>query len=154
MSGTVRWGRRTAAVVLVVAVTSITAVAASATVSSGATVKSRPTSLGRIVVNAGGRSLYLFAKDKSGKSACSGLCAQYWPPLLTKGKPIAGAGLKSKLLGVTIRKDGTRQVTYAGHPLYRYAADSTAGQTIGEGLTDFGGVWDVVAPSGKKIASH
>jgi predicted lipoprotein with Yx(FWY)xxD motif len=136
---------------LVVAVASLLAVSASATVSSSVTVKSRATSLGRIVVNAGGRSLYLFEKDKSGKSACNGFCAQYWPPLLTRGKPIAGAGLKQKLLGVTIRRDGTRQVTYAGHPLYRYALDSKAGQTTGEGLTDFGARWDVVAPSGKNI---
>lgn len=154
MSGIVRWGRRSAALVLVAAVASVAAVSASATVTSAAKVKTRTTSLGRIVVNAGGRSLYLFEKDKNGKSACYGLCTTYWPPLLTRGKPVAGAGIKAKLLGVTTRKNGTRQVTYAGHPLYRYGADTKPGQTAGEGLTDFGGGWDVVAPSGKKIESN
>ena len=129
------------------------AVSASATATSGAKVKTRTTSLGRIVVNAKGRSLYLFEKDKHGKSACSGQCATYWPPLLTRGKPIAGTGVKAKLLGVTKRKNGTRQVTYAGHPLYRYKLDTKAGQTTGEGSTLFGAGWDVLAPSGKKIES-
>ena len=153
MNGIVRWGRQSAALVLIAAVASVTAVSASATVTSGAKVKARATSLGRIVVNAGGRSLYLFEKDKNRKSACYGSCATYWPPLLTRGKPVAGAGVKAKLLGVTMRKNGTRQVTYAGHPLYRYVADSKAGQTTGEGVNLFGAGWDVVAPSGKKIDS-
>jgi predicted lipoprotein with Yx(FWY)xxD motif len=154
VSGTVRWGRRTAALVLVAAaVASITALAASATVTGGAKVKTRATSLGRIVVNVKGRSLYAFEKDTHGKSACYGQCANYWPPLLTRGKPVAGAGVKAALLGVTRRKDGTRQVTYAGHPLYRYTLDTRAGQTTGEGSTLFGAGWDAVAPSGKKIES-
>jgi predicted lipoprotein with Yx(FWY)xxD motif len=149
----VKWSRRTAALVLVTTVASVTALSASATMTSGAKVKSRATSLGRIVVNARGRSLYLFEKDKNRKSACYGSCAHYWPPLLTHGMPVAGAGVKAKLLGVTKRKNGSRQVTYAGHPLYRYIADSKAGQTTGEGSTLFGAGWDVVAPSGKKIDS-
>jgi predicted lipoprotein with Yx(FWY)xxD motif len=153
VNGIVRWGRQSAALVLIAAVASVTAVSASATVTSGAKVKTRATSLGRIVVNAGGRSLYLFEKDKNRKSACYGSCATYWPPLLTRGKPVAGVDVKAKLLGVTIRKDGSRQVTYAGHPLYRYVADSKAGQTTGEGLNLFGAGWDVVAPSGKKVDS-
>ena len=153
MSGIVRWGRRSAALVLVAAVASVAALSASATVTGGAKVKIRTTSLGRVVVNAGGRTLYLFEKDKHGKSACYGACAQYWPPLLTRGKPIAGAGVKAKLLGVTMRRNGTHQVTYAGHPLYRYVVDTRAGQTTGEGSTLFGAGWDALAPSGKKIES-
>lgn len=109
--------------------------------------------LGRIIVDKRGLTLYLFEKDKHGKSACYGSCASFWPPLLTHGKPVAGPGVKARLLGVTKRKNGTRQVTYAGHPLYRYTADSKPGQTTGEGLNLFGGGWDVVAPSGKKIDS-
>ena len=153
MNGIVRWGGRAAALVLVAAVASVAALSASATVTGGAKVKTHMTSLGRIVVNAGGRSLYLFEKDKHGKSACYGQCAKYWPPLLTRGKPVAGAGVKAKLLGVTKRKNGTHQVTYAGHPLYAYTLDTKAGQTTGEGSTLFGAGWDVVAPSGKKIES-
>lgn len=109
--------------------------------------------LGRIIVDKHGLTLYLFEKDKHGKSTCYGSCASFWPPLLTHGKPVAGKGVKAKLLGVTKRKNGTRQVTYAGHPLYRYTADSRPGQTTGEGLNLFGGGWDVVAPNGKKIDS-
>ena len=120
---------------------------------TGATVATAGSTLGRILVDKRGRTLYLFEKDKSGMSACYGSCAKYWPPILTRGKPFAGTGVKAKLLGVTRRKNGTRQVTYAGHPLYRYVADTRAGQTTGEGSTLFGAGWDAVAPSGKKIES-
>jgi predicted lipoprotein with Yx(FWY)xxD motif len=113
-------------------------------------VKTRTTSLGRIVVNAGGRTLYLFEKDKHGKSACSGACAKAWPPLMTKGKPRAAGGAQAKLLGTTKRSNGT-QVTDAGHPVYTFFMDSKAGQTNGEGSTAFGAAWYVVAPNGKKI---
>ncbi len=77
--------------------------------------------LGRILVDGHGRTLYLFAKDKNGKSACSGACAAYWPPLIASGKLHAGAGAKASLLGRTRRSDGRLQVTYRHHPLYRYA---------------------------------
>jgi predicted lipoprotein with Yx(FWY)xxD motif len=109
--------------------------------------------LGRIVVDGKGRTLYLFEKDTSRRSACSGQCAQYWPPLLTHGAPVAHAGVKQSLLGKIRRSDGTQQVTYAGHPLYRYIGDSKAGQTNGEGSQEFGAGWDVLSPSGKKIES-
>jgi len=107
--------------------------------------------LGRIVVDGRGRTLYLFEKDKGGKSACSGVCSSYWPPLVTSGKSIAIKGAKPALLGSISRAGGTRQVTYAGHPLYFFSGDSKSGQTNGEGLTDFGASWYVLAPSGKKI---
>ena len=118
---------------------------------SRASVATAKTGLGRIVVDGRGHTLYLFEKDRRGRSACSGACATYWPPLLTHGKPIAGGGARQSLLGVIRRADGTRQVTYAGHPLYRFALDARCGQTKGEGLDDFGGGWYVLAPSGKKI---
>jgi len=114
-------------------------------------VATAPSGLGRILVDNQGRTLYLFEKDKHGMSACSGLCATYWPPLLAKGKSIAGKGTKKSLLGSTRRADGTRQVTYAGHPVYRFFGDTKRGQTNGEGLTDFGAAWDVVSPAGKGI---
>jgi predicted lipoprotein with Yx(FWY)xxD motif len=109
--------------------------------------------LGRLVVDGSGRTLYLFEKDKNRHSACYGACAQYWPPLLTHGKPVARVGVKQSLLGTTRRRNGTQQVTYAGHPLYRYVGDTGAGQTNGAGLQDFGGGWDPISPSGKKIES-
>jgi len=105
----------------------------------------------QILVDAKGRTLYLFEKDKSGKSACYGQCTKYWPPLLTIGKPTAAAGVKASLLGTTRRTNGAMQVTYAHHPLYRYAGDTAPGQTTGQGSDNFGAEWYVVAPSGKKI---
>ena len=110
-------------------------------------------SLGRIVVDGSSRTLYLFEKDKNRHSACYGACAQYWPPLLTHGKPIARAGAKQSLVGTTRRRNGSTQVTYAGHPLYRYLGDTRPGQTNGAGLQDFGGGWDPISPSGKKVES-
>jgi predicted lipoprotein with Yx(FWY)xxD motif len=110
-------------------------------------------SLGRIVVDGAGRTMYLFEKDKNHLSACYGACAQYWPPLLSHGKPIARAGAKQSLVGTTRRRNGSMQVTYAGHPLYRYIGDTGPAQTNGAGLQDFGGGWDPISPSGKKIES-
>ena len=127
---------------------------ASASSSSGGTkVGVASSSLGRILVDARGRTLYLFAKDRHGKSACYGLCAGYWPALTTKGTPRAISGARKALLGTRRRKDGRMQVTYHGHPLYRFSGDTGSGQTSGEGLTDFGGGWWAVSPAGTKIVS-
>ena len=127
------------------------AIAAGNSASHSATVSTARTGLGRIIVNGQGHTLYLFEKDRRGHSACSGTCATYWPPLITRGKPIAANGAKQALLGTIRRADGTRQVTYAGHPVYRFLLDSKRGQTKGEGLNDFGGGWDALTPAGKKI---
>jgi predicted lipoprotein with Yx(FWY)xxD motif len=107
--------------------------------------------LGRQIVNGKGLTLYLFEKDKNGKSACSGTCAKEWPPLITSGKPSAGAGVAASKIGTTKRKDGSLQATYGGHPLYRYNDDHKAGQAEGEGSRAFGAEWYAVGPSGKKI---
>jgi predicted lipoprotein with Yx(FWY)xxD motif len=109
--------------------------------------------LGRILVDGKGRTLYLFEKDTRRHSACAGACATYWPPLLMHGKPTAVRGAKQSLLSTTGRANGSRQVTYAGHPLYRYVLDQKPGQTNGEGLQDFGASWDVLSPAGKEIES-
>ena len=126
---------------------------ASSSARTGTKVAVASSQLGRILVDARGRTLYLFAKDRHGKSSCSGPCAGYWPALTTKGKPRAVRGARQALLGTTRRKDGHLQVTYRGHPLYRFSGDTTAGATSGEGLTDFGGGWWAVSPSGNKIVS-
>jgi predicted lipoprotein with Yx(FWY)xxD motif len=145
--------RRSIAVLAVVvlaatALASLTAIASSAT-SKPATVKTGTSALGRIVVDGKSRTLYLFEKDKHGKSACSGACATNWPPLLTKGKPVAGTGAKASLLGTTKRSDGTTQVTYNKHPLYTFLGDKgKRGATTGEGLDAFGAKWYVVAAKG------
>jgi predicted lipoprotein with Yx(FWY)xxD motif len=127
--------------------------AASASSSSATKVGSASSTLGRILVDSHGRTLYLFAKDKKGKSSCYGVCAAYWPPLIASGKPHAVNGAKASLLGTTRRTDGRLQVTYRHHPLYRYAADSGRGQTNGQGLNQSGGLWWVLSPAGNKITS-
>jgi predicted lipoprotein with Yx(FWY)xxD motif len=118
---------------------------------AAATVDLRKTSLGTMLVGPDGRSLYLFLKDKSGKSTCSGACASAWPPLMTSGKPTAGKGVKASLLTTVKRSDGSTEVVYNHHPLYYYAGDSSPGQTTGEGLTQFGAPWYVLNPKGDKI---
>ncbi len=137
------------------ALASLTAIASSAT-SKPATVKTGSSALGKIVVDGKSHTLYLFAKDKHGKSACSGACAQNWPPLLTKGTPKASTGAKSSLLGTTRRSDGTTQVTYNRHPLYTFVADKNKpGSTKGQGIDAFGAKWYVVAAKGTaKIGSY
>lgn len=127
------------------------ALASGQSASSGAKVSTARTGLGRIIVDARGHTLYLFEPDRRGHSACSGTCAVYWPPLLTHGKPMAGGGAKQSLLGTIRRSNGARQVTYAGHPVYRYIGDAKRGQTRGQGLQEFGGGWDALTPAGKKI---
>jgi predicted lipoprotein with Yx(FWY)xxD motif len=141
------------AIVLVLGVGAfaVAAIAASAP-TKPATVKVRSVSLGKILVNGNAQTLYLFEKDKNGKSACSGQCAKFWPPVLTKGKPMAATGVKSSLLGTTKRADGTTQVTYNKHPLYRFLNDKNkVGATKGEGVDAFGAEWYVVGTNGKKI---
>jgi predicted lipoprotein with Yx(FWY)xxD motif len=125
--------------------------ASSSSAAAGTKVGVASSKLGRILVDSRGRTLYLFARDKNGMSACSGSCAVYWPPLIASGKPQAVAGAKSSLLGTTRRADGRLQVTYRRHPLYRYAADGQKGQTNGQGLDLSGGKWWVLSPAGNKI---
>ncbi|MDF4252676.1 hypothetical protein [Streptomyces sp. WMMB303] len=117
------------------------------------TVQVRSTDLGRILADGSGRTLYLFEADKSRKSTCEGSCAAAWPPVVVEGKdePGAGDGAEKGLLGTTERKDGSRQVTYDGHPLYRYQGDDKPGDTAGQGLDQFGAEWFVLDPSGRKI---
>jgi predicted lipoprotein with Yx(FWY)xxD motif len=118
---------------------------------SGATVSTAKTALGRILVKSNGRTLYLFEKDRNGKSACAGQCAKFWPPLITKGKPRAMGGVKASLLGTTKRSGGLMQVTYNHHPLYTFEQDTKNGQTKGEGLNFFGGEWYVLSAAGAKV---
>ena len=116
-----------------------------------ATVSLAKTKLGMVLVNSRGHTLYLFAKDKNGTSACSGNCARFWPPLLSSGQPTAGSGVKRSLLGKTRRSDGRMQVTYNRHPLYTFALDKRAGQTTGQGNLAFGARWYAVSVRGTKV---
>jgi predicted lipoprotein with Yx(FWY)xxD motif len=116
-----------------------------------ATVRVANRPLGKILVDSQGRTLYLFKKDSGKKSACFGQCASFWPPLRASGKPTAGSGARTSLVGTIKRSDGKPQVTYHGHPLYRFAKDTKSGQTNGEGLTAFGGRWFAVSAAGNQV---
>jgi predicted lipoprotein with Yx(FWY)xxD motif len=103
---------------------------------------------GSMLFNGGQQAIYVFERDANGKSACYGECAEAWPPVLTKGEPAAGVGVKAALLGSIPRRDGGRQVTYAGQPLYYYAHEGP-GQVLCHNVQLNGGLWWVVAPGGK-----
>jgi predicted lipoprotein with Yx(FWY)xxD motif len=127
-------------------------VARSATGTTGS-VSLGKTKLGMILVNSKGHTLYMFAKDKKGKSSCSGSCTKFWPPSLHAGKPTAGSGVKASLLGTTRRSNGSLQLTYNKHPLYSFVLDKKAGQTNGEGNVAFGGRWYAVSAKGTAVVN-
>jgi predicted lipoprotein with Yx(FWY)xxD motif len=106
---------------------------------------------GKFLVDAQGRTMYLFEADKSGASTCSGACAAAWPPVIVSGSPQAGSGVDQSLLGTVKRDDGAMQLTYNKHPLYYFAADTGAGQDKGQGSKEFGAGWYVVNAQGSKI---
>lgn len=118
-----------------------------------ATVQTSAQSIGTFLVDAQGRSLYMFEADSSGVSNCSGACALAWPPLtIASGQtPTASGSAEGSLLGTLTRGDGSIQVTYKGMPLYRFAADTAAGQTNGEGVTAFGALWYLVQTDGSAL---
>jgi len=118
---------------------------------SSTVVSTAKTGLGTILVNSRGHTLYLFGKDPKGKSACSGQCATFWPPLISSGKPRAAGSAKASLIGTIKRADGRRQVTYNHHPLYTFVKDTKKGQVHGEGLSAFGSKWYAVSPAGAKV---
>ncbi|WP_440100226.1 COG4315 family predicted lipoprotein [Streptosporangium sp. H16] len=123
---------------------------ASSSPATRAKVELGETSIGKVLVGEGGRTLYLFEKDKDGKSSCSDACARAWPPYVTDGKPEAGQGVKEDLLDTTERDDGTTQVTYNRHPLYYFAKDTKAGDVKGHDVDGFGDEWYAVDADGKK----
>jgi predicted lipoprotein with Yx(FWY)xxD motif len=123
----------------------------SAASGAGSMVALRKLNVGTALVDGQGRTLYLFEADKGDKSMCSGACASVWPPDTTSAKPKAGPGVSASKLGTTKRSDGTLEVTYNGHPLYRYQADTKPGQDAGQGLDQFGAEWYVLGASGSKI---
>jgi predicted lipoprotein with Yx(FWY)xxD motif len=150
-------GRAATALALSAAATGAAVLAALAPAASAAptatttVVATRHTGLGTFLVDGKGRTLYLFDKDSKNVSRCSGACAKAWPPALVSGKLTATGKVNPKLLGSIKRANGTHQLTYKGHPLYRFVADARAGQTKGAGLLEFGARWYVVQPSGNKI---
>jgi predicted lipoprotein with Yx(FWY)xxD motif len=128
--------------------------AAGAHAAAGTTLTVRQTSLGMILTDSRGFTLYAFAADKGTMSACSGACATAWPPVTTSSANVAVTGGASKsLVGETTRAGGARQLTYAGHPLYLFQGDHSAGSTSGQGLEAFGARWNVLTPAGMDVSS-
>jgi predicted lipoprotein with Yx(FWY)xxD motif len=132
------------------------ATAAAPKTSSGAsaTIGVANTSLGLILVNSAGRTLYLFKADSGSMSACTGACASAWPPLLATGTPTAGTGLTASKLATITRSGGSQQVTYNGHPVYLYIGDKKAGEVNGQGVTAFGAAWFALTPAGNQISTQ
>ncbi len=121
--------------------------------SSAATVALRHTSLGNILVNSSGRTLYEFTRDRANKNTCAPIsgCSEAWPSLQTSGRPTGGSGIKVSLLSSINLPGGGKQVTYAGHPLYTYSGDSGPGKTSYVGAIAFGGTWYALNVSGGTV---
>jgi predicted lipoprotein with Yx(FWY)xxD motif len=118
---------------------------------AGAMITTAASDFGQILFDGTGQAIYLFDKESTATPDCYGDCAAAWPPVLTVGAPVAGTGLMADLLGVTPRTDGSTQVTYAGRPLYYYAGEGKNEVTC-HNVSEFGGRWLVVTPTGKAAA--
>ena len=137
-----------ALVASILALASGAAVAPSADATGAPTLRVAGSRYGPILVDRRGLTLYLFTRETGPASRCSGACARAWPPAPAGGRPRAGHGIRRSLIGTIRRRDGGRQLTYAGHPLYRYAPETRAGQILCQNVTEYGGVWLVVDPDG------
>ena len=115
----------------------------------GPLVKLRDSQYGRVLFSGKDQAVYLFTKDARRRSRCYGECAKAWPPFYAKGRPRAGAGVKQSLLATTKRRNGRRQVTYRGHPLYFY--EEPPRQILCQNVVEFGGTWLVVNAAGRAV---
>ena len=133
--------------------TSPSAAAPASRSASSTVITTKTSSGGSFLTNSAGRAIYLFMADSTGKSTCSGACASAWPPVVATGQPTAAGGAQSSDLGTITRSDGTKQVTYDGHPLYYFEGDTGPGTDKGQGVDGFGAKWWLVAPSGSSITT-
>jgi predicted lipoprotein with Yx(FWY)xxD motif len=117
----------------------------------GKTVKVVGSQYGRILADGRGQAFYYFDKETTRESECYGACATAWPPVLTKGRPVAGRGARARLIGTTRRRDGKRQVTYDGRPLYYYVDDAPS-RVLCHNVSEFGGLWLVIRPDGNPVS--
>jgi predicted lipoprotein with Yx(FWY)xxD motif len=125
---------------------------ASGAARSQATLTVRSSQYGSILFDGRGRALYAFTRDRrGGTSQCYGACAQKWPVYFAGSRLLAGKGVKKSLIGTTKRRDGRRQITYNGRPLYYYSGDKSAGQVLCQNVAEFGGTWLVVRPGGTLV---
>jgi predicted lipoprotein with Yx(FWY)xxD motif len=106
---------------------------------------------GEMLFDSRRQAIYIFENDRKGRTVCYGECAEAWPPVTTDGRPVAGKGVDAGLLGTIERRDGTRQVTYAGRPLYYYAHEGP-GEVLCHNVDLNGGLWWVVGPDGERLA--
>jgi predicted lipoprotein with Yx(FWY)xxD motif len=127
------------------------ALAPSPAMAARASVEVHASRYGPILTDGGGRTLYLFTRERGPRSRCYGACATAWPPLIAHGSLVAGRGARRGLLSTTRRRGGGRQVTYRGHPLYYYVGERRAGQILCQDVIEFGGTWLVVSPAGAAI---
>jgi len=116
----------------------------------GITVTTVSSRFGRVLADRRGQAFYLFDKEQGSRSACYGECAKAWPPVLAKGRPVAGKGVRASLLGTTGRRGGSRQLTYRGRPVYYYVGDAP-GRILCQDVTEFGGRWLVIRPDGAPV---
>jgi predicted lipoprotein with Yx(FWY)xxD motif len=125
----------------------------SASASRVAKIQLRHTSLGKVLVDASGFTLFRFTKDGRNQDTCVKIsqCPGTWPALTTSGKPLAGPGVKASLLSTIKLPSGAKQVTYAGHALYRYANAEERGETTYVSAMQFGGTWYAVNAAGSTV---
>ena len=130
------------------------ATTAASSSSGGAVIVTKHSKLGTVLATGPKKlTVYLFEGDKGGQSACTGACAQAWPPVTSTAAAQAGGAVVAADLGTITRSDGTTQVTYHGHPLYIFTKDKDDGDAYGQGVKAFGADWYVLSPSGAKIDS-
>jgi predicted lipoprotein with Yx(FWY)xxD motif len=139
--------------IAILAVTALAGVSAGADMAAGtpASVTVKRSSFGRILFDGRGFVLYGFTRDRHGTSECTGACATSWPPYIVKSRPRPGNGVVGARLGTIRRSGGRLQVTYFGRPLYYYVGDRSPGQILCQDVTEFGGVWRVVRPTGRLV---
>jgi predicted lipoprotein with Yx(FWY)xxD motif len=124
----------------------------SSTTATAVLITSKQGKLGTILaVGPKQRTVYLFESDKGAGSSCNVACTQVWPPVTSAGEPRSAGGAIAAHLGTITRPDGTKQVTYAGHPLYLFARDGDKSDAYGQGVNSFGASWYVISPSGSKV---
>ena len=133
--------------------TSPSAAAPASSAASSTAITTKTSSGGSFLTNSAGRAVYLFMADSTGKSNCDGACASAWPPVIASGQPTANGGAQASDLGTITRSDGTKQVTYDGHPLYYFVGDTGPGTDKGQGIDGFGAKWWLVAPTGSSITT-
>jgi len=121
--------------------------------SGGTVITTAKSSAGTFLTNGSGRAVYLWVKDTGDMSNCNGACAGAWPPVTTTATATASGSAKASDIGTITRSDGTKQVTYDGHPLYYFSGDSGPGTATGQGSDGFGAKWWLVAPTGSDVTA-